>query len=200
MTDDTRTRLVETARALIHGSSFAEVGISDLCREAGVHRGSLYHFFPSKDAVGLAVVDANWELLKALLDESFDSEAPPLERINAFIDGFAGMLTAARDRMGSVPGCPLGNLALELSGRSADASRRIAEILTAWQRYFRDAIGEAAAQGSHPGRRGSRRGRPARAGISPGHHPHGEGPRQADTRRRGEDGDPDPDRNPRPLT
>lgn len=143
MTDDTRTRLVRTARALIHGSSFAEVGIGDLCREAGVHRGSLYHFFPSKEAVGLAVLDANWELLKALLDEAFGSEAPPLERIDDFVAGFAGMLTAARGRMGAVPGCPIGNLALELSGRPGGASVRIAEILTAWQRYFRDAIAEA---------------------------------------------------------
>ncbi|MET9134563.1 TetR/AcrR family transcriptional regulator [Streptomyces antibioticus] len=143
MTDDTRTRLVRTARALIHGSSFAEVGIGDLCREAGVHRGSLYHFFPSKEAVGLAVLDANWELLQALLDEAFDNEAPPLERIDDFVAGFAGMLTAARSRTGAVPGCPIGNLALELSGRPGEASVRIAEILTAWRRYFRDAIAEA---------------------------------------------------------
>ncbi|MFZ4179108.1 TetR/AcrR family transcriptional regulator [Streptomyces griseoincarnatus] len=146
MTDDTRTRLVRTARALIHGSSFAEVGIGDLCREAGVHRGSLYHFFPSKEAVGLAVLDANWELLKALLDEAFGSEAPPLERIDDFVAGFAGMLTAARGGMGAVPGCPIGNLALELSGRPGEASVRITEILTAWQRYFRDAIAEAVAK------------------------------------------------------
>ncbi|MEU3251475.1 TetR/AcrR family transcriptional regulator [Streptomyces sp. NPDC006997] len=150
MTNDTRTRLVRTARALIHGSSFAEVGIGDLCREAGVHRGSLYHFFPSKEAVGLAVLDANWELLKALLDEAFDSEAPPLERIDAFVGGFAGMLTAARDQMGAVPGCPIGNLALELSGRPGEASARIAEILTAWQRYFRDAVAEAVLEGHVP--------------------------------------------------
>ncbi|MCE7083397.1 TetR/AcrR family transcriptional regulator [Streptomyces sp. ST2-7A] len=150
MTDDTRTRLVRTARALIHGSSFTDVGIGDVCREAGVHRGSLYHFFPSKDALGLAVIDANRELLDALLDESFGSEAPPLERIDSFIRGFAGMLTAARDRMGSVPGCPIGNLALELSGQPGEARNRIAEILTAWERYFRDAIAEAALRGDIP--------------------------------------------------
>ncbi|WP_432137793.1 MULTISPECIES: TetR/AcrR family transcriptional regulator [unclassified Streptomyces] len=150
MTDDTRTRLVQTARALIHGSSFAEVGIGDLCREAGVHRGSLYHFFPSKEAVGLAVIDANWELLKALLDEAFGSEAPPLERIDAFVVGFAGMLTAARDSMGAVPGCPIGNLTLELAGRPGAARHRIAEILTMWQRYFREAMREAVLRGDVP--------------------------------------------------
>ncbi|MFG2310819.1 TetR/AcrR family transcriptional regulator [Streptomyces sp. NPDC048566] len=150
MADDTRTRLVRTARALIHGSSYADVGIGDLCREAGVHRGSLYHFFPSKEAVGLAVLDANWELLEVLLDESFGDELPPLERIDAFIGGFAGMLTAARDLTGAVPGCPVGNLALELSGRPGAASARIAEILTAWQRYFRDAVAEAALRGHLP--------------------------------------------------
>ncbi|WP_435057103.1 TetR/AcrR family transcriptional regulator [Streptomyces sp. bgisy060] len=150
MTDDTRTRLVRTARALIHGSSFADVGIGDLCREAGVHRGSLYHFFPSKDAVGLAVIDANWELLKAVLDEAFDEATPPLTRIDAFVTGFAGMLTAARDAMGSTPGCPIGNLALELAGHPGGAGSRITEILNSWQRYFRDAVAEAGLRGDVP--------------------------------------------------
>ncbi|WP_151898106.1 TetR/AcrR family transcriptional regulator [Streptomyces sp. C8S0] len=151
MADDTRTRLVQTARALIHGSSYAEVGVGDLCREAGVHRGSLYHFFPSKEAVGLAVIDANWEVLKAVLDEAFGSEAPPLERIDAFLDGFTGMLTAARERMGTVPGCAIGNLALELSGQP----------------------GGPAPDRRHPDRLGALLPRRRRGSRAPGHVPAG---------------------------
>ena len=32
------------------------VGVDEICRQAGVHKGSFYHFFPSKQALILAVL------------------------------------------------------------------------------------------------------------------------------------------------
>ncbi|KES05006.1 hypothetical protein BU52_22560 [Streptomyces toyocaensis] len=58
--------------------------------------------------------------------------------------------------MGAVPGSPTGNLALELAGRRGEASVRTAQVLTAWQRYFRDAVAEAVLGGHVP------------AGVDPG--------------------------------
>ncbi|MFG1846390.1 TetR/AcrR family transcriptional regulator [Micromonospora carbonacea] len=46
-------------------ASLAEVSIEDVCRAAGVHKGSLY-FFPSKEALGEAVVDRNWDMMHAV--------------------------------------------------------------------------------------------------------------------------------------
>lgn len=146
MPSDTRERLVKVARELVHGSSYAAVSIEDVCSAAGVHRGSLYHFFPSKEALGLAVLDANWVLMDALLAESFRDDVPPLERIDRFVGAFGSLLEMTREQMGGTPGCPLGNLAAELAGQG-EAGQRLTGILDAWARYFTAAIDEARLRG-----------------------------------------------------
>ncbi|WP_053616600.1 TetR/AcrR family transcriptional regulator [Nocardiopsis sp. NRRL B-16309] len=147
MAGDTRERLVRVARDLIHDSSFAQVSVEDICKEAGVHRGSLYHFFPSKERLGLAVLDANWAMMSALLDEAFGAEAPPLERIDRFVRGFGGMIVLMRERMGSTPDCPIGGLSAELSGHSAEMRAHATRILDAWAAHFSGAVREAQARG-----------------------------------------------------
>ncbi|SCL21638.1 transcriptional regulator, TetR family [Micromonospora nigra] len=151
MPSDTRDRLVRVARDLIHGSSYAEVSVEDICAAADVRRGSLYHFFASKEALGLAVLEANWAMMRALLDEAFDAEIPPLDRIDRFVAGFAAMMARARNEMPTTPGCPLGNLTAELSTADAATRTRITEILDSWARYFSDAVREAQVRGDLPG-------------------------------------------------
>jgi TetR/AcrR family transcriptional regulator, transcriptional repressor for nem operon len=146
MASDTRERLVKVARELVHGSSYAAVSIEDVCSKAGVHRGSLYHFFPSKEALGLAVLDANWVLMDAMLAESFRDDVAPLERIDRFVGAFGSLLAMTREQMGSTPGCPLGNLAAELAGRG-ETGQRLTGVLDAWARYFTVAIDEARLRG-----------------------------------------------------
>lgn len=147
MAKDTRERLVRAARDLIHASSFADVGVEDICAKAGVHRGSLYHFFDSKDALGLAVIEANWAAMAALLDEAFCADVGPLERIDRFTRSFGGMLLSAQAEMGSTPGCPLGNLAAELAAHGGEARTRIAGVFEIWSGYITDAIREAQLRG-----------------------------------------------------
>lgn len=147
MAGDTRERLVRVARDLIHGSSFAEVSVEDICKEAGVHRGSLYHFFPSKERLGLAVLDANWAMMTVLLDEAFGAEAPPLERIDRFVRGFAGMIALMRGQLGSTPECPIGSLSTELAARGDEPRAHATRILDAWAAYFSAAVREAQVRG-----------------------------------------------------
>ncbi|WP_265521366.1 TetR/AcrR family transcriptional regulator [Oerskovia flava] len=147
MARDTRERIVRVARELVHGSSFAQVSVEDVCQAAGVHKGSFYHFFGSKDALGLTLLDTNWLLVRAMLDEAFDAPAPPLQRIDAFVQGFCGMLVLVAERTGTMPGCPVGPLAAELAPHGDDARTRAAEVLDAWSGYFADAVREGQARG-----------------------------------------------------
>jgi len=43
----TKQKLLETAMELIWVSSYGSVGVDDICKRAGVSKGSFYHFFPS---------------------------------------------------------------------------------------------------------------------------------------------------------
>jgi TetR/AcrR family transcriptional repressor of nem operon len=150
MARDTRERIVAVARDLVHGASLAEVSTEDVCRAAGVHKGSLYHFFPSKEALGGAVLDHNWDMMRAVLDEAFAADVAPLDRIDRFVDSFVRMLTLMRDRFGATPGCPLGTLASEVAAHGDDARAQAGRVLTGWMGYFSTAIAEAKGRGDVP--------------------------------------------------
>ncbi|GIG39160.1 TetR/AcrR family transcriptional regulator [Cellulomonas phragmiteti] len=144
---DTRARLVDVTRDLVHAATYADVSVGDVCAAAGVNKGSLYHFFPSKQALGMAVLERNWELVRGLLDEAFDAEAPPLDRLDRFLAAYRAMMRAMRERFGAVPGCPLGNLASEVSAQDPQMRARLAEILAAWTERVALVVRDAQARG-----------------------------------------------------
>ncbi|MEV0902550.1 TetR/AcrR family transcriptional regulator [Actinoplanes sp. NPDC049802] len=138
------------ARDLVHGASLAEVSTEDVCRAAGVHKGSLYHFFPSKEALGGAVLEHNWDMMRAVLDEAFADDVPPLDRIDRFVTSFVRMLTLMRERFGVTPGCPLGTLVSEVAGHGDEARAQAGRVLNGWMGYFATAISEAKGRGDVP--------------------------------------------------
>jgi TetR/AcrR family transcriptional repressor of nem operon len=150
MARDTRERILAVARDLVHGASLAEVSTEDVCRAAGVHKGSLYHYFSSKEALGGAILDRNWDMMRALLEEAFTDDVPPLERIDRFVDGFTRMLTLMRDKFGVTPGCPLGGLAVEVAGHGDEGRKHSGRVLKGWMSYFATAVSEAKGRGDVP--------------------------------------------------
>ncbi|WP_033343117.1 TetR/AcrR family transcriptional regulator [Catenuloplanes japonicus] len=55
--EDTRHRILDSARRIIASKGYAAVGINEVLGDAGVPKGSFYHFFASKDAFGRAMLD-----------------------------------------------------------------------------------------------------------------------------------------------
>lgn len=53
---DTRTHILATGRRLAARNGYTGVGIGELLKEAGVPKGSFYHYFPSKEAYGCALL------------------------------------------------------------------------------------------------------------------------------------------------
>jgi|SRR6185369_7494208 len=109
---ETRDRLLRTAFQLFHEQGFNGTGVATILREAGVNPGSMYHFFESKDELLLHVLDfALGYLSPAVMDPAEARTPDPIGRVFALLDQYrAGM-----DRRGCKMGCPIGNLALEVS-------------------------------------------------------------------------------------
>lgn len=111
-TPDTRTRILEAARRLFHEQGYAATGVSTILREADVYSGSLYHFFPSKEALLAAVLEHYGTLLGPLVTGPVErSETDGVARVFALLAYYRQGLEATGCRMG----CPIGNLALEVS-------------------------------------------------------------------------------------
>ena len=60
---DTRQRLVQTALWLFASCGYHNTSIADILRESGCKRGSLYHYFSSKEELGYAAIDEWMRLL-----------------------------------------------------------------------------------------------------------------------------------------
>jgi TetR/AcrR family transcriptional repressor of nem operon len=125
-TTDTQQRILDSARALIFARSYADVGVADICEHAGVKKGSFYHFFPSKQALTLAVLDAQFiDIKEKLIDEAFAEDLPPLARLERFAELAYQFQKRINHETGHVLGCLFGNLANELSTQDEPISERI---------------------------------------------------------------------------
>src|SRR5437773_12120 len=88
-TNTTRTRLLDAARYLFWEKGFAATGMAEILERAGANSGSFYHFFNSKEALLLAVLDSYLEGLEpVIVGPAFAQHDDPIERIFAILRGY----------------------------------------------------------------------------------------------------------------
>lgn len=128
-TSDARERLVAAATELFAERAYNSVGVAEIATRAGVQKGSFYHFFSSKEALALSVVDAHWEWQRGEWEWILGGPGTALERLSGLFEAAAQQQAAAVRGTGSVIGCLFGNLALEVSSVNALLQQRLQEIL-----------------------------------------------------------------------
>lgn len=126
-----RERILRTAFQLFHEQGYHATGIATILRESGLNPGSMYHAFESKAALLAAVLEYALRLLRPAVIEPVEAAtADPLARVFALLDQYrAGMV-----QMGCRMGCPIGNLALEVSDDHPEARRLIDLNFQNWTR------------------------------------------------------------------
>ncbi len=140
---ETQARIVDAAARLFHEQGFNGTGVSTILREADVHSGSLYHFFPSKEALLVAVLDRYTHLLRpVVMDPVEKSTTDPIERIFALLAQYRQWL----EPKGFVQGCPIGNLALEVGDSSPEARELIRRNFEGWHGCIRGWLEQAEAR------------------------------------------------------
>jgi len=132
-----RNRVLDVAARSFQSSGFAATSTHDLVCMAGVTGGALHHHFPTKKALALAVIG---ERVAAELGETWvatvrDASSAAVGILQAF-----DTVAAALDAQGAVSGCPLGNLALELSLADADLRGALASEYRVWREAIADRI------------------------------------------------------------
>lgn len=129
MSVETRQRILETARKLFHEQGYHATGIATILREADVNSGSLYHYFPSKEALLIGVLEYYIDLLRpAILDPAERTIPDPIERIFAMLANYREGLVQS----GCTMGCPIGNLALEVADDNPAARTLIHQNFRNW--------------------------------------------------------------------
>ena len=131
---DTRERILATAFRLFHEQGYHATGIATILREAEVNAGSLYHFFPSKLALLLGVL--NWclkELHPQVMAPAESVSSDPIGRVFALLANYRLGMEMFQCRMG----CPIGNLALEVADDQPEARELIDHNFRNWADHVR---------------------------------------------------------------
>jgi AcrR family transcriptional regulator len=126
----TRKRLLQAAFREVYKVGFQSAGIDTILAATNVTKGALYYHFESKEALGYAIIE------EVIAEITRDRWFLPLQRSKDqdSIDALIGIVRAIPARPNDVKsGCPLVNLAQEMSLLDEQFRKRLEKIFHAWQ-------------------------------------------------------------------
>ena len=119
-----RTSIVKTACILMLKYGYAATSVDDICGRAGVTKGSFYHFFASKEELGLAVLNGFYEEgVARVASGAYAGVNDPYQRLLALFDHLEAIGPDLWRQ-----GCLMGSFACELAESSPMIRRRVAAI------------------------------------------------------------------------
>lgn len=142
--DATRQRLLEAAFEEMYAQGFRKASLDNIIAKTGVTKGALYYHFPSKQALGYAVLDElilphSIEQWRALVDES-------RHPIDVMIECLEQEKTEhATERLEF--GCPVNNLVQEMAGQDEGFRERLVRIHMNWIEALEKALRRGIASG-----------------------------------------------------
>ncbi|GLS34278.1 transcriptional regulator, TetR family [Mesorhizobium albiziae] len=132
-----RQKILDVAEAAFQEKGYHATSLGDLMRAAGVTGGALHHHFPTKKAIGLAVIS---ERVAAAVEETWIRPVSTASSARDGVRNVFAMIADELDAQGFVRGCPLNNLAHELSLADSDFRAALERIFARW----RDSIADKA--------------------------------------------------------
>lgn len=125
-----RAKVLDAAAHAFQAAGYGATSMQDLRQAASVSGGALHHHFPTKKHLGLAVIAerVSAEVGKTWIDTVRNAPTAAEGILAVFETTIADL-----DRQGFVVGCPLGNLAVELSRADDDFRFAVASEYRAWR-------------------------------------------------------------------
>ena len=142
--DLTRQKLLEAAFAEIHRNGFQAASLTQILAETGLTKGALYHHFPDKKALGLAVIE---EAIRPRLSEMMFQPLADTDQPIATMQAMLEAKAADTDPWVVALGCPLNNLMQEMSPLDVLFQERLGGVLGMWQKTVEGALRRGQKQG-----------------------------------------------------
>ncbi|MCC6143535.1 MAG: TetR/AcrR family transcriptional regulator [Candidatus Hydrogenedentes bacterium] len=106
-----KEKLTEAALELMLRQGYGNTTVDEVCLRAGVSKGSCYHFFDSKEELGLAALARYFKLgMEDLTAGAYMEIEDPFERAYGFVDHVAAIAEEHWQH-----GCLIGTFAMELA-------------------------------------------------------------------------------------
>ena len=147
-TCETKEKLLQVGFDLIWDSSYGAVSVDDICKRAGINKGSFYHFFPSKADLVVEAYEEHWKEKKPLMDQIFSPTVPPLERIQNWLSKMYDVQKEKAEKYGHVCGCPFASVGSEIATQDEKIRSRVEGLMNGCLKYVESAIADAIREGS----------------------------------------------------
>lgn len=142
--EKSRDRILKSAFKEMHQHGYQGMRIDQVLKNTGLKKGALYHHFPSKQVLAYAVLE---ELIQKRITELW---IEPLKNMTNPIEGIYTLCLS----VGAVwqddffyKGCPLNNLAQEMSPIDEGFRERILQFFQHWALSFSNALKKGQNQG-----------------------------------------------------
>lgn len=144
--DQTRTRILEAAFIEMYRNGFQGMRLDEVTAASDLTKGALYHHFPNKQALGYAVVEeVIGPMLESIWVPLLDQASDPLQGL---LDIIEHMPAAKPSEMMIQYGCPLNNLAQEMSPLDEGFRQRLDRLFNTWHQVISDALKKARSKGT----------------------------------------------------
>lgn len=143
-----REDIIRATAALMETRGYENTSIGDILDACAIGKGQFYHYFSSKHALGLAVVEYFFTSFERdLLQGILRSDLPPARKLDEMLKWIVAHHRARQAKCG----CAFGNLALEMSERDEDFRLKLDHVFSKWEEGLRLTLGELlAASGFGP--------------------------------------------------
>ena len=138
MKETTRQKLIDATFDEVYSHGYQGAALADILKKAGVHKGSMYHFFSSKKEMALAAIE------EKVAEKNLAKYGTILELQSGFLESLAQSLsnTAVRDFK---RGCPIANIVQEMSNLDEDFDHMMKSIYRKFQDYIKRILDKAIA-------------------------------------------------------
>jgi len=134
-----KQEILSTSRKIIHSKGYQATSISDILQAAHIGKGQFYHYFSSKYDLGLAIVEdliQEWD--QDLIIGIFGAIGEPTSKLNKMLE----WAITFHAEMEQKPGCPIGNLAIEMSEHDEAFRIKIQQFFERWIEAIKVALDE----------------------------------------------------------
>jgi TetR/AcrR family transcriptional repressor of nem operon len=132
-----RERILESAHDLIYRNGFKGVSMEQIADASGLKKANLFHYFPTKDLLAVAVFDFATRGFEERWSVRLTASTDPVDLVQSIFDEtMRGMSDC-----GCNGGCFIGNLAQELSDCNETVRQRVANHWLTWQRQLSAFLG-----------------------------------------------------------
>ncbi|MEL6270053.1 MAG: TetR/AcrR family transcriptional regulator [Chloroflexota bacterium] len=136
---ETRERILDAALNVFSNKGYHDTRLDEIVDESGTSKGSIYHYFPNKEKLFVALVDKFTDLLERKVQDAVPDGAPAMERVDAAL--CAVLATFGKYRR------PAKILLIQASGLGTVFEQKRMDVHDRFSNLIKSYLDEAVAQG-----------------------------------------------------